>query len=191
MLLLVVAIPVLLVLWYMRRPMGSGGVSRDIFAMKAKSGMRRTFGVEPGDSFDKLSRDDAADLPESRDAAEGATLGIRVAAGPERGTWWKALVAATIVVGIPVALYLVSAAHSYTGQVTLESAGGLQQVRLATTGNVLNLGDADITVNGGEAILPNPVPAFLKSCQARVSWTPYIWEQAGASGAVVTLDLRP
>lgn len=60
----IVAVPVILLVIYMRRPFGSGGVPRDSLAMKGKSQVPRTLGIVPNEAFDDQLRDKAADLPE-------------------------------------------------------------------------------------------------------------------------------
>lgn len=65
-LLAMVAVPVILLVIYMRRPFGSGGVPRDSLAMKGKSQAPRTLGIVPNEAFEDQLRDKAADLPEER-----------------------------------------------------------------------------------------------------------------------------
>lgn len=61
-----VAVPVILVVRYLRKPYESGSVPRDSVSMKAKGETRRPLGVLPGDAFDAKIRDNAADQPEQR-----------------------------------------------------------------------------------------------------------------------------
>ena len=59
-----VAVPVILVVRYLRKPYESGSVPRDSVALKGKGETVRPLGILPGDAFDDKIRDNAADQPE-------------------------------------------------------------------------------------------------------------------------------
>ncbi len=61
----VVAIPVVLLALYLRRPYESRSVPRDAMAVRGKAKLPRTLGVVPNKAFDDTIRDEAADQPES------------------------------------------------------------------------------------------------------------------------------
>ncbi len=63
-LLAIIAVPVVLVLLYLRRPVGRGSVPRDSMAMLGKSRSKRSLGVVPNDAFDDTIIDEASDLPD-------------------------------------------------------------------------------------------------------------------------------
>ena len=55
-----VAVPVALLLLFLRRPYDRDSVPRDAMAVRAKANLRRPGVILPGDAFDDV-RDDAAD----------------------------------------------------------------------------------------------------------------------------------
>ena len=60
-----VAIPVVLLVVFLRRPYDSRSVPRDGLAMKGKATTTRTWGVWPNKAFEDTLRDKAADQSES------------------------------------------------------------------------------------------------------------------------------
>lgn len=63
--LLVLAVPVILLVSYLRRPYDSRSVPRDAMAVRGKAKLPRTLGVIPNKAFDEKIRDEAADQSES------------------------------------------------------------------------------------------------------------------------------
>jgi hypothetical protein len=63
----VIAVPVLLLVLYLRKPVDPGGVPRDSIATKGKGEVKRPLGVLPSEAFDDLLRDQAADKPKKAD----------------------------------------------------------------------------------------------------------------------------
>ena len=63
--LLVLAVPLVLLVFYLRRPYDSRSVPRDAMAVRGKAKLPRTLGVVPNKAFDDKIRDEAADQPES------------------------------------------------------------------------------------------------------------------------------
>jgi len=61
----VVAVPVALLVIYLRRPYDSRGVPRDAMAVRGKAELPRTLGVVPNAALDDRIVDEAADLPGS------------------------------------------------------------------------------------------------------------------------------
>lgn len=63
--LLVLAVPLVLLIRYLRRPYDSRSVPRDAMAVRGKAKLPRTLGVVPNNAFDDTIRDEAADQSES------------------------------------------------------------------------------------------------------------------------------
>lgn len=61
----IVAIPIVLLVVYLRRPYDSRSVPRDGMAARGKAETPRSLGVVPSQAFDEKIRDDAADQSES------------------------------------------------------------------------------------------------------------------------------
>ena len=62
----VIAIPVILVLFYLRRPYDRKSVPRDSLSMKGKAEFKRPFPELPSQAYDELVQDEAADLSHAK-----------------------------------------------------------------------------------------------------------------------------
>jgi hypothetical protein len=65
-LIVVIAIPVILVLFYLRRPYDRKSVPRDSLSVKGKAELRRPSLELPSQAIDELIRDEAADLSHAK-----------------------------------------------------------------------------------------------------------------------------
>lgn len=114
--------------------------------------------------------------------------------GIQHAAWWKIVLAVAVIVGVAGVFYHITAARTYTGQVEWTANGPGWRLRLGTTETVVDFdaSSVDFTVDGAPAALPpGPLPRFLSTAPARVSWTPYLTKRHGAGGEVVALDLEP
>lgn len=60
------AIPLIFLVLYLRRPYDSRSVPRDAMAVRGKAKLPRTLGVVPNQALDDKIRDEAADQPKSQ-----------------------------------------------------------------------------------------------------------------------------
>jgi hypothetical protein len=137
--------------------------------------------------------DDSTETRRARLAQQALSANVGGDNGIQHAKWWKVLLAVAILVAIPVTIYYFTAARAYSGQVVLAPKADQLQVRLGTSGTVLDLDprSAHVTVRGGEVRPPGPLPDFLRTSPAEVHWIPYLFSRNGAGGWVVAIDLRP
>ena len=114
--------------------------------------------------------------------------------GIQHAAWWKIALVVALIVAAAVTSYRLTAARPYTGRVEWRESGTRRQVRLGTAGTLVDLDEstADITIDGAAAMLPaGPLPGYLSVAPAKLTWAPYLTKRDGASGEIVTLDLKP
>ena len=107
--------------------------------------------------------------------------------------WWQVLVAFAIVAMVAGTAYYLTAPRVYSGKVEWLSSANPRTLRLGPSGPIVSLDEpaSQVTVDGAGAMLPaGPVPAYLASMRANVSWIPYLVSRNGVSGEVTALDLE-
>jgi hypothetical protein len=136
--------------------------------------------------------DDDSEARRAKLAQQALSANVGGRNGIQHAAWWKLLLTVAILVAVPLTIYRCTAPRRYEGPVAIVPVGDQLQVRLGTTGSVVDLDPqyAEITVNGGQANLPSPLPSHLSSSPADLVWIPYPTERNGANGWVVTLDFK-